>query len=230
MTSRIAARRIRWGILCLPLSGLAYLGSLVITGEYVFPSDDLRGYAEQLVSVRFQYGLLVNHLQTTLLLVGGFALYAYLAGGRAERWALAGLILLCVSAVSTGVLLGFDVSSIPAAGAYLEGQQSALDSVKLFDGPADLPLLLLVWALATTFLFSILSNLFFGLAIWRSGTLPQGAAVLWVGSAVLGVASLNPATYLGAGIAALVVALDLGGSGWIAWSVWQQPTTRTPLS
>jgi hypothetical protein len=90
--------------------------------------------------------------------------------------------------------------------------------------------MLVVWALVTVLLFGVLNNLFFGIAIWRSGTLPQGAAILWVGAAVLGVASLNPSVYLGAWIAALIVALDLGGSGWIAWSIWQQPITRTPVS
>ena len=56
----------------------------------------------------------------------------------------------------------------------------------------------------------------------------EGAAILWVGATVLGVASLNPSFFLGAWIEALVVALDLGGSGWIAYSVWQQPIARMP--
>lgn len=232
--SAVAARRIRWGVLCLPLAGLVYLESLVVTGEYILPYEDLRGYAEQITSGRFQASLLVNHLGVTLLLVGGFALYAYLTDSRAERWALAGLVLLCVNVVASGIQLGVDVPLIPAAQAYLEGQRDALDSVKLVDGPVDgAPLLLLVWSGVTLFLFGLLSNLFFGIAIWRSGTLPQGAAILWVGAAVLGVvlgvASFNPSNYLGVGIDALLVALDLGGSGWIAWSIWQR-TAGTPVS
>ncbi len=227
MAGKVAARRIRWGILCLPLAGLVYLQSLVVAGEYIFPSDDLRGYAQQITSARFQAGLLIAHLQNTLLLVGSFALYAYLSGSKAERWALAGLLLSCIQTLIAGVQLGVDVPMIPAAQAYLEGQQGALDSVRLFADPTDLPLLLLLWTLITGFLFSILSNLFFGVAIWRSGTLPQGAAILWIGAAVLGVASLNPSVYLGVWIEALVIALDLGGSGWIAYSVWRQPIART---
>ena len=139
------------------------------------------------------------------------------------------ILIACVSTIGAGVQLGFDVPMMPAAEAYLGGQQDALDSAKFFESPADLPLLVLAWWLVTGVLFSLLGNLLFGVAIWRSGTLPQGAAVLWVGASVLGVASLNPSTYLGVGIEALVVALDLGGSGWIAWSVWQQPIARTPV-
>jgi hypothetical protein len=78
-------------------------------------------------------------------------------------------------------------------------------------------------------LFPILSNLSFGIAIWRSGTLPQGAAILWIGASVLGLVS-GTTLHLFGWIEALVVALDLGGSGWIAYSVWRQPVTRTPVS
>lgn len=226
MRSQVATRRIRWGILCLPLAGLVYLQGLLVTGEYVFPSDDLRGYAEYVTSARFQSGLLIFHLQAALLLVGFFALYAYLTSSRAERWALAGIVLLCASAIGSGVRLGFDVPLIPAAQAYLEGQQGALNSVNFFAVFTDLPVLLVVWLLATGPLFDILVHLLFGVAIWRSGTLPQGVAILWIGSAVLALTFLIPYINLGAWIEALVTALDLGGSGWIAYSVWQQPADR----
>ncbi len=98
MASRVADRRIRWGVLCLPLASLVSLESLVVSGEGILPSEDLLGFAEQVTSARFQASLLIGHLQTTLLLVGGFALNAYLAGSRAERLALAGLVLLCILA------------------------------------------------------------------------------------------------------------------------------------
>ena len=228
MAGRVAARRIRWGVLCLPLAGLVYLQSLVVAGGWIPPSEDLRGYAEQIASARFQTGLMVLHLQAALLLVGGIALYAYLAGSRAERWALAGLLTLCVSTIGSGIQLGAEVPMMPAAEAYLNGQQDALDSAKSFEGVADLPLLVLAWALVTGLLLPLLGNLFFGVAIWRSGTLPQGAAVLWAGAVVLSAVSFNPSTDLGAWIGALLVAPDLGGSGWIAWSVWQQPLDRKP--
>jgi hypothetical protein len=96
-----------------------------------------------------------------------------------------------VRATGAGVQLGLDVPLIPSQ-PYLEGQQGSLDSVRMYADPTDLPLMLVVWALVTVLLFSVLNNLFFGIALWRSGTLPQGAAILWVGAAVLGVASLNP--------------------------------------
>jgi hypothetical protein len=226
VASRVAARRIRWGVLCLPLAGLVYLQSLAVAGGYAYPTEDVRRYAEYVTSARFHYATLIDALQATLVLVGIIALYAYLANGRGERWALAGLILWSASAAAT---TSQDISAIPAAERYLSGQQDALESVLLASDPGNFPLLIVVSGGVLDGLFPILSNLFFGIAIWRSGTLPQGAAILWIGASVLGLVS-STALGLFGWIEALVVALDLGGSGWIAWSIWQQPITRTPPS
>jgi hypothetical protein len=224
----LVARRIKWGILSLPLAGLVYLQGLVVAGDYVYPTDDnLRRYAEYVTSARFHSSILLDALHATLLLIGIIALYAYLANSHVERWALAGLVLGCASAASrTHQDVGFDISAIPAAERYLGGQQDALEGVLLASDPGNFPLLIVVSGGVLDGLFPILSNLFFGVAIWRSGTLPQGAAILWVGASVLGVVSLTPPLSLFGWIEALIVALDLGGSGWIAWSVWQQPLVR----
>ncbi len=212
MATWLVSRRIRWGILCVPLAGLVSLQSLLVTGEYVPPSDDLRGYAEQVTSARFHFALLIDALQVALALIGMIALYAYLANGRAERWALAGLVVWCASATAN-IDPGFDISAIPTAERYLGGQQDALEGILLASDPGNFSLLILVPGFVLGWLFPLLANVFFGVAIWRSGTLPQGAAILWVGASVLGVASLNPSVYLGGWIEALIVALDLGGSG-----------------
>lgn len=52
MRTQVVARRIKWGILGLPLSGLLYLGSLLIAGDYIDPTADLQGFAEQVTSAR----------------------------------------------------------------------------------------------------------------------------------------------------------------------------------
>lgn len=234
MRGQVAARRIRWGILCLPLSGLLSLQSLVVVGEYISPSEDLRGLAEQVTSARYQSSLLIDHLSASLWLVGGFALYAYLSNSRAERWALAGVVMLCVSAISPGIVIGLEFASILPAEAYLGGEQDALDGTPLLyseEDPANFPLLPLVWILITDILFPILGTLFWGLTIWRSRTLPKGAAILWLSAPILLLfVALSPSGYLGEWTEALTQALNLGGSGWIAWSIWQRPTARTPVS
>jgi hypothetical protein len=64
---------------CLPLAGVVYLQSLLVAGEYVYPDEHLRGYAEQLTSTRFHYAVLLELLQVTLLLAGSIALYSGVA-------------------------------------------------------------------------------------------------------------------------------------------------------
>ncbi|HYP19606.1 MAG TPA: hypothetical protein VEY08_05980 [Chloroflexia bacterium] len=229
MGGQAAAQRIRWGILCLPLAGLAGLQALVVSGDYVYPMADLQGYAEYVTSTRYHYAVLLYALQATLALIGVVALYAYFVNRRGERWALAGLVSqvagLMLLAGTGGATTSADVSAIPAAERYLEGQD-AMKSVLLGDLGNIPPLITVCSALG--FLIYLLSGLLWGIAVWRSGTLPQGAAILLVGATVLTFVTINPSVALFGWIQALVVALDLGGSGWIAWSVWQQPLDRKP--
>lgn len=213
------------------MGGLAGLQALVVSGDYVYPYDDLQRYAEYVTSTRYHYAVLLYALQGTLALIGVVALYAYFVNRRGERWALAGLVSqlagLMLLAGTGAATTSADVYAIPAAERYLEGQD-AMKSVLLGD-PGNVPLLITVWSVSGFFLY-LLGPLFFGIAVWRSGTLPQGAAVLWVGASVLTFVTILPSVALFGWIEALVVALDLGGSGWIAWSIWRRPTARTPVS
>ena len=89
MATRHVARRIKWGILCLPLASLAYLQSLVVAGNYVYPTDDVRRYAEYVTSARFHFSTLIDALQVTLWLIGLIALYALTSStdaGSAGPW------------------------------------------------------------------------------------------------------------------------------------------------
>ena len=101
-----------------------YLQSLVVAGDYVYPTNDVRRYAEYVTSTRFHFSTLIDALQVTLLLVGTIALYAYLANSRGERWALAGLVLWCAFAAARTQDAGFDISAIPAAERYLGGSKT----------------------------------------------------------------------------------------------------------
>ena len=218
------ARRIRWGILGLPLAGLLQLAVRATAGNAIDPTIDLRGYAEQVSSTQAQVSLLLFLLAATSLLVGAFSLYAYLATSRAERWALAGLLLLIANLLA-GAFLDDSLSMIPAAERYLEGQQNILDGYVLAWDPGNFPLLVSVPFVVAAVLFLVLANICIGIAIWRSGTLPQGAAILWIAAAILSTVATIPGLglgYLGWAIDALLAALDLGGSGWVAWSIWRQ--------
>ncbi len=64
----------------------------------------------------------------------------------------------------------------------------------------------------------------FGVGIWRSGLLPQSAAILLVAFAVL-----TPVAYsVDAGLGFLGYLLMLIAAAWVAWAVWRQPSPAKP--
>ena len=78
-----------------------------------------------------------------------------------------------------------------------------------------------VWT-GLNLLHMLLFNLFtisYAVAIWRSGTLPQGAAILLLGYILL----MPVGATLGAVAAAAFTGLAAIGACWIAWSIWHRP-------
>ncbi len=152
-----------------------------------------------------------------LWLFGFFALYAHLASSRAERWAFAAMIVSVVAAVySIVVLVGEEVHGILIGQAYLEGRQ---DIYEIFI-PFSTLTPTIVLAIIASFSGGVLGSILLAIAIWRSGTLPQGAAIIIAASAVL-----TGANVLSAGIAVLTSGLQALGFGWVAWSILRQPST-----
>jgi hypothetical protein len=206
----VAANRIRLGILALPLAGM-----LILLGDLILPnfgtlSDDA-GYAETVVSTRYEVVASAYMLGDSLYLFGVFALYAYLANGPGERWGLAGLVFVVVWLVSQVIYYGSIASTEPTLGyQYLEGDK---DAFMVYERTyfTDAVLFIFDW-------FAYPGFVLLGIGMWRSGTLPQGAVIL--GIAFL---ALNPVAYAVTADLALVTDLLLAtASGWIAWVVWRQ--------
>ncbi len=102
-----------------------------------------------------------------------------------------------------------------AAEQYLQGQRAVFEVwYDLFDWTSIFGLIL------NPVLFAI-GLILFGVAIWRSQTLPQGAAILW--SATILFINAGALTWWAGVIAFLSVAI---AGGWIAWTVWQQPPAQ----
>jgi hypothetical protein len=210
MPGRVAANRIRLGILALPVAGV-----LVVVGDLILPSfgslSEGASYAETVVSRRFELVASIYTLGDVLYLFGVFALYAFLASGPGERWGLAGLVLVVVWLVSINIYNGTVGFTEPALGRrYLDGNEEAFIT---YDSGlyTDAVFFALDW-------FGYVGFVLLGVGIWRSGTLPQGAAILGIASVVLG-----PVAYAVTADLALVTDLLLAAaSGWIAWVVWRQ--------
>jgi hypothetical protein len=214
---RVAANRIRLGILALPVGGM-----LILFGDLILPSfwsaSEGASYAETVTTNRFELVACLYMLGNVLYLFGFFPLYAFLASGPGERWGLAGLVLVVLWLVSGIIYIGVTGITQPALGQkYLEGDKDAF--IRAYDTGlfADAILFVYSWLQYPSFVL-------LGIGIWRSGPLPQGAVILGIASL-----ALLPVAYAVTPNLMLVPDLLLAiASGWIAWVVWQEPLDRKP--
>jgi hypothetical protein len=130
------------------------------------------------------------------LILGLMALYVWLATGRTGNVALAGLVL---SVVSVGLLLAglgaaFLAAAI-AANVYLGGDAGASAVLAKLSG-GNFGTAVLVDFIATMAV-GLLGGVANGIAIWRSGTLPKWAGVLFAAGFALMMASAPIVTQLG---------------------------------
>jgi hypothetical protein len=205
---------IRLGVWALPIYGLLTLwGTLTHQPD---PNADFEAYARYVSTTTY----LVNHLigsifGITLGILGAIALGAYLANGRAGRTALTAMVLSVAGSCFILAVFGMSTFATPAVGrAYLAGQQSV---VEVNQDILGVPLILT--ALVGGLLYSV-GAILFGIAVWRSGTLPGWAGVLYAPTGLL-ISIIG----LQIGVAQTLGALLLiAGSGWIAWSVWRRPS------
>lgn len=216
MPTHAVAGRIRLGILALPLGAALILVGTIVYGPGPNPPDDLRAYAEIASSSRAALSNFLTSVGQLLFIFGFVALYACMANGRAERWAFYAMVL-CVLGIASGFAYWAGTSGVEAVAAeqYLQGQRAVLEEwYDLFNWSTIFLLIL------NPILFAI-GLVLFGVAIWRSRTLPQGAAILWW-ALILFINGTALTWWAGVfAYASLTVA-----GGWIAWTVWRQPSDK----
>ena len=174
MNRRQTSNLVRVGILALPLSGLLTLWGLL--GRYTAPnpSVDFEAAAKVASSTSFIVSQFVGNIGgLALLILGIFALTAYLANTRARSLAVAAMILSILSIALVLPALGVTTYALPALGhAYLNGQEDAkVIADALFGNPLRNVIYIPVFALYAS------GFILFGVAIWRSGVLRKGAAL-----------------------------------------------------
>jgi len=188
----------------------------IVRGPFPGASEDLRAYAEFTSSASTAASYFLSSIGQLLFILGFVALYACMANGRAERWAFFAMVL-CVPGIASAFAYSAGTSGVEAVAArqYLQGQRAVLEE---WLGLVDWSTLFLL--VTNVGLFTV-GLILFGVAIWRSGTLPQGAAILWSASILF----VNAAalTWWAEVIAFLSVAI---AGGWIASVVWRQPSTE----
>jgi hypothetical protein len=208
-----AARLIRVGLWALPAYGL--LTMITTLSPQPDQVRDPAGWARFVSSPSYLVGHVVgNVLGTVLVIFGTFALGAFLSAGRAPRTALAGMVLSVTSYVLftvPGVISTFATPAIGAA--YLAGNPAVME---LEFSPIMTMILLMALLLA------VVGNGILSVAIWRSGTLPRWAGVVWAAATLtfyllgfaLGMATTGaslPTQPIGAGLMAV-------SGAWMAWA------------
>jgi hypothetical protein len=204
---------IRVGLFALPVYGL--LTAYATLEPQPDQASDPDGWARFVSSTSYLAGHVIgNVLGTTLAIFGTFALGAFLATSRAPRLALSGMVLAVAGHILFTVPGAISTFATPAIGtAYLAGNR---DVMALEFPPVMTAILVLGLLLA------VVGNTILGVAIWRSGTLPRWAGVIWiVGTlifyvlgAALGMATTGaslPTQPVGAALLAI-------SGAWIAWA------------
>jgi len=208
---------VRLGLLLLPVYGiLTLIGTLTHQPD---PNTDFEAYARYISTTSY----LISHLGvsifgTVLAILGFIALAAYLVNGRAGRWAHFAMVTGVAGNSLILTIFGFSTFASPAIGqAYLEGQHQAVEI-----NQAILGLPLIVTALTGGLLYTASTSLF-GIAIWRSGTLPRWAGILYAPAGfLLSILGLVVGQSQTVGTALLIVA-----TAWISGSALRRPSAES---
>ena len=167
---RPAVSWIRAGLFALPVYGLllAY-STLKPQPDQV---SDPEGWARFVSSTSYLVGHVIgNMFGTALVIFGTFALGAFLAASRSPRLGLWGMVLSITGYVLFTVPAVISTFATPAIGAaYLAGNREVMTL-------EFSPVLTVIVVLAL--LLTVIGNGLLSVAIWRSGSLPKWAGVIW---------------------------------------------------
>jgi hypothetical protein len=213
---------IRAGLLGLPISGaLTFWSSL-------YPQPDPNVHYEAWFRFVVTDHYVLTHVFGSILglilaIFGTFALGVYLSRSRAGRMGLTAMVAAVFGSALFLPVMGISAFAAPKEGqAYLAGleEYSQLPDILANTMVSLTSLLMVVLVFA--------GNVFLGVAVWRSGTLPKLAGAAWAAAAILmypmglvyeatiGPASTVPTVVVGA-------ALMVVGGSWMAMSAMRRP-------
>ena len=219
----------RWigvGLLGLPLYGvLTFWSSFDPQPD---PGTRYEAWARFVTTDHYVLGhVLGSILGLIFAIFGTFALGAYLTRSRAGRLGLVATVITVLGGTLFLPAMGVSTFAVPEEGqAYLAGIEEYRNLPDIFaDTMFALTSLLVI-------LLGFVGNVLLGVAVWRSGTLPKWAGVLWAAAAVfmyplgivyaaviLGVQSTPPTVLVGA----LLIVIS---GVWMAMSVLRQPSSQ----
>jgi hypothetical protein len=194
-------KRLRAGAVAFGLAALMSVPSLFSVHPPTDPAHN-REFALGANTASFRLATSLGIYALTPVILGMFALYAIIAGTRARRSALVGLVVIVVGA---GCLLpgtGYAAFVMPAAG-ILISQGHDQDVLLLLDQVFSEPGWLPVFLGGLTFHIGLL---IMSVAAWRSGSLSRWTAGLLAAAALVGLATFMD----------IVALARVGAALWIA--------------
>jgi hypothetical protein len=209
------AGRIRLGMVALAVYGVLIAAAIVVRGPFVDPSESPEPFARGAGSPRFVAYSLGSTVAVFLGVYGFLALYAYLARGDREvsRPAFRGLVLSLGLVLLLPILGVYAFAGPPVAALYRQDPRRAVDLAAAMGSGSYLLTVLLQAVLYCV------GSYFFGLAIWRSGTLPRWAGLLFILQGPM-TQFVPLVSYSGEILGGVFLAVS---TVWIAWASARQP-------
>ena len=209
----------RWigvGLLGLPLYGaLTFWSSLEGQPD---PGTQLEAWSRFVTTNEYVIGHLFGSILGLICLIFGvFALGVYLATSRAGRMGLWAMFLTVLGSALFLPLQGLSTFAVPEEGqAVLAGLEEYEALPPIFANTVQSLTGLVV------ILLGFVGHILVGVAVWRSGTLPRWAGVLWAGANVLMYLSLVYGNTIGPASTPFTVPLGAAvlviSGGWMAFS------------
>jgi hypothetical protein len=217
-TGNAIDRYAAWGLWALPVwAVLLFYGTLTHQPD---PTTDFAGYARYITTTEFE----ISHLVASIFGAGigtlGFtALFIVLCAGRAAPLALWGFVAAALGNTIITAVFGAAAFAQPAIGrAYLSGHTAEAVAIN-----NDVYGTALVATALSALLLLTTGIVLFGVAVARSGSLPQWAGIGFaVGGVVFAVIGFVLADFVQSIGAALLVA----SATWIASVGWRMQRTH----
>lgn len=207
---------VRTGVWALPAYGLLTFWA-TLTHE---PNrqTEVEAYARYISTTSYLTQHILGSIFGTILAIFGvIALAAYLANGPAGLLALVAMVMSVAGNCLILTIFGFSTIVSPVIGElYLAGQKDTMKVNEAIFGSTAFTLLAV-----PGLLLYLVGAILFGVAIWRSGTLPRWAGVLYAPTGFLIAAGVA------VGVAQTLGSALLAAAGiWIAWSVMRGPSSQ----
>lgn len=217
------------GAAALVLGGILYaIASFLVAGVITPPSETrviTVASAMNANSMEWRVGMVLSFVADASLTLGWFALYVHLARMHAERWALAGLVVIVVFGTLYAPLLGVMTYVLPAAGAIIES--GGTDAMAIIDRTWADPFVFLPFL---SVILSYIGVVLMGVAVWRSETLSKLGGIGLVLGGVLGIPAFLDMVELSlvAPFVYAVGAVLVGASLWRSGRRWNGGPHDTP--